>query len=289
MSEPGHQAATPAAWSCATLRCAAHRGAADWSGRRRRRPPARASRCRGSRGMARGSCWPSSSIVTIQSLPDDAMPASVAACWPKLRVSQTARTWGCFASSSRITRGESSGPLSWTSSTSATWRRWPSVGDVRLEEPGHLVDHCGERRLALVHRDDHCDRVPPLEIPERLAHPRNAITTRATIRPMTTAGSPSLSSPDYWWYVARTRLLRSAIGSYAAGREGRARRRQRRRTERRLAARLPTARCRWTSTRAVSRRAACAAPRRRSPSRATPSTSSRRSTWSSTATPRSWR
>lgn len=32
---------------------------------------------------------------------------------------------------------------------------------------------------------------------------------------MTTAGSPSLSSPDYWWYVARTRLLRSAIGSYA--------------------------------------------------------------------------
>jgi len=34
---------------------------------------------------------------------------------------------------------------------------------------------------------------------------------------MTTAGSPSLSSPDYWWYVARTRLLRSAIGSYAEG------------------------------------------------------------------------
>jgi SAM-dependent methyltransferase len=32
---------------------------------------------------------------------------------------------------------------------------------------------------------------------------------------MTTPGSPSLSSPDYWWYVARTRLLRSAIGGFA--------------------------------------------------------------------------
>ena len=39
--------------------------------------------------MYAGSCWPSSSRVTIQSPPDDAMPARVAACWPKLRLSQS--------------------------------------------------------------------------------------------------------------------------------------------------------------------------------------------------------
>ena len=41
--------------------------------------------------MNLGSCWPSSSIVTIQSEPVDVIPASVAGCWPKLRASQTGR------------------------------------------------------------------------------------------------------------------------------------------------------------------------------------------------------
>ena len=31
------------------------------------------------------------------------MPARVAACWPKLRLSQTARTQSCSAASSRMT------------------------------------------------------------------------------------------------------------------------------------------------------------------------------------------
>lgn len=32
-----------------------------------------------------------------------------------------------------------------------------------------------------------------------------------------TTGSPSLTVPDYWWYVARTRLLESIVGDYARG------------------------------------------------------------------------
>ena len=66
-----------------------------------------------------GSCWPSSSIVTIQSEPVDVMPASVAGCCPKFRDNHTGRTTGCAAASSRITTSEASSPWSWTRTISS--------------------------------------------------------------------------------------------------------------------------------------------------------------------------
>ena len=56
--------------------------------------------------MNAGSCWPSSSIVTIQSPPEEAIPARVAACCPKFRLSQTVRTNGYCSASPRITAAE---------------------------------------------------------------------------------------------------------------------------------------------------------------------------------------
>ncbi|SLJ82595.1 Uncharacterised protein [Mycobacteroides abscessus subsp. abscessus] len=70
--------------------------------------------------MKRGSCWPSSSIVTIQSPRATDMPAMVAASCPKLRLSHTTRTWGYRWSSSWSTTSERSGPLSWTRTISST-------------------------------------------------------------------------------------------------------------------------------------------------------------------------
>ena len=77
--------------------------------------------------MSAGSCWPSSSMVTIQSPLEDAMPAKVAGCWPKLRLSQTGRTKSWAPASSRITASERSGPWSFTRSSSMTWNSWPSA------------------------------------------------------------------------------------------------------------------------------------------------------------------
>ena len=48
------------------------------------------------------------------------MPASVAACWPKLRLSQTGRTHSWAAASARTVSSEWSGPQSCTSTTSVT-------------------------------------------------------------------------------------------------------------------------------------------------------------------------
>jgi hypothetical protein len=54
------------------------------------------------------------------------MPASVAGCWPKLRLNQTGRTHACARARSRMVASEVSGPLSWTSSTSVTRSGRPS-------------------------------------------------------------------------------------------------------------------------------------------------------------------
>jgi hypothetical protein len=43
-------------------------------------------------GMRLGSCWPSSSIVTTQSLFVETIPAAVAGCCPKFLASQMVRT-----------------------------------------------------------------------------------------------------------------------------------------------------------------------------------------------------
>jgi len=77
--------------------------------------------------MSAGSCCPSSSIVTIQSPLEDAMPASVAGCWPKLRLSHTGRMKSCVLASSRMTSSERSGPWSFTRSSSMTWNSWPAA------------------------------------------------------------------------------------------------------------------------------------------------------------------
>ena len=65
-------------------------------------------------------------MVMIQSPPEDAIPAKVAACWPKFRLSHTVRTKGYCSANSRITPGDPSGPLSFTSRISATRTRCPA-------------------------------------------------------------------------------------------------------------------------------------------------------------------
>ena len=70
--------------------------------------------------MSAGLCWPSSSMVTIQSEIALDMPARVAACWPKLRDNQISLTKEYSVASSRITRAESSIAPSWTRMTSFT-------------------------------------------------------------------------------------------------------------------------------------------------------------------------